>query len=64
MVPHEQRVVAEKAELEERRIKLAAFTTTPTFAALPEEDKLLLLAQHKVMHEYVRILEKRIARFV
>lgn len=61
--PHQQRVLAEKAELDERRAKLAAFTNGPIFGDLPEPERLHLNEQQRVMAEYSSILGARIAMF-
>lgn len=61
--PHEQRVVDEQRELDEKRAKLAIFLGGPIFAGLPPEDKALLLTQEIAMRQYSDTLGKRIARF-
>lgn len=61
--PHQQRVVDEKRELDEKLSKLTAFGTTPTFAALPAEEQGRLNRQHAIMEEYSRILGERIEAF-
>lgn len=62
--PHQQRVVDEKSELDEKLEKLASFIQeNPIFEKLEEEDKDLLLLQQSSMAEYSVILSKRIARF-
>ena len=61
--PHEQRVIDEKADLDARAAKLAAFLSTETFAGLPLEDQRLLALQHDLMSAYSDILGSRIARF-
>lgn len=66
MQPHEERVVAEKRELDEKLAKLKAFCFDPgsaTFKALPPEDRDLLEDQYTAMKQYSEILSKRIARF-
>ena len=63
LAPHQQRVLAEKAELDERRAKLAAFTNGPIFGDLPEPERLHLNEQQRVMAEYSSILGARIAMF-
>lgn len=64
MLPYQERVVAEKSELDERLAKLDAFGRTESFASLPSEEQGLLNRQHSVMEEYSRILGERIAVFV
>ena len=63
MQPHQQRVVDEKAELDEKRAKLIAFFATPTFAALPADEKDRLEAQEHFMDGYANVLADRIAHF-
>lgn len=63
MLPHQERVVQEKKELDEKLTKLSAFGTTPLFVALPAEEQGRLNRQHTVMEEYSRILGERIAAF-
>lgn len=61
--PHQQRVVAEKAELDERLDKLRAFFGTEVFSELDdlEMDRLQRQADH--MAAYSEVLGKRIAAF-
>jgi hypothetical protein len=61
--PHQQRVVAEKAELDERLNKLLAFNSTQTYQELPAEDRDLLFEQASYMQAYSSVLGLRIARF-
>lgn len=63
LAPHQQRVVAEKAELDERREKLAVFINGPIFGDLPGPERLHLNEQQRVMAEYSSILGARIATF-
>lgn len=60
---HQTRVRLEKQELDERIRKLIAFFDTTTYATLPTEDRLLLIAQHTHMRAYSDTLGTRIARF-
>jgi uncharacterized protein len=59
----QQRVVAEKSELDERMAKLIAFFDTPAYEQLATEDRLLLIAQHTHMRALSDTLGTRIARF-
>ena len=64
----QQRVVYEKAELDEKITKLAAFIETfsapfSVFGALPEPERYRLYAQHRAMVAYSAILGERIAAF-
>ena len=66
MQPHEERVIAEKRELDEKLAKLKDFCFTPgltTFSRLSPEDRDLLEDQFTYMQKYSEILGKRIARF-
>ncbi len=66
MQAHEERVVTEKRELDEKLSKLKAFCfdpRSPIFDALSPEDRDLLEDQYTVMEKYSVILGKRIARF-
>ncbi|WP_157651725.1 crAss001_48 related protein [Burkholderia ubonensis] len=63
LAPHQQRVVDEKAELDERLSKLNAFFGTPIFTGLDENERERLSAQARVMGEYSSILGDRIAAF-
>ncbi|MBB2928375.1 crAss001_48 related protein [Paraburkholderia silvatlantica] len=62
-VPHQQRVIDEKTELDEKLTKLSAFVGTPIFSGLAEEERERLAAQARAMGEYSRILGDRIAAF-
>lgn len=61
--PHQQRVVAEKADLSERLAKLLGFFQTPVFAALSEAERSRLRNQARFMDGYAAVLEERIAAF-
>ena len=62
--PHEQRVVAEKAELDERLEKLANFiSSSDVFRALPGTEQGLLIAQACAMVQYQTLLAARIDNF-
>jgi hypothetical protein len=61
--PYQQRVVTEKAELDEKLAALTTFTGTESFRALPEEEQILLLQQGVAMRTYSDILAARIERF-
>ena len=62
-LPHQQRVIDEKAELDERRAKLAAFAHTEMFAGLPQDEQTRLEHQGFHMGAYSDILAQRIANF-
>ena len=63
LAPHQQRVVDEKADLDERREKLQAFYSAPVFHGLPESEQSSLFGQGVAMRTYSEILAERIARF-
>lgn len=66
MQPHEQRVVTEKQELDEKLGKLKAFCFdpgSPVFKGLSPEDRNLLEDQYAIMERYSKILGQRILRF-
>lgn len=64
LAPHQLRVVAEKAQLDERREKLLAFIqTSPVFKTLSESEAGLLQDQWETMCHYSVILGDRIAAF-
>ena len=62
--PHQQRVVTEKAELDDKRAKLNGFFESAIFAGLPKEEQSRLWRQSEVMEDYSEVLGKRIAAFV
>lgn len=61
--PHEQRVVDEKEELDEKHHKLRGFIGGEIFNNLNPLDQELLVKQESVMISYSQILQERIARF-
>ena len=64
--PHEERVITEKRELDEKLAKLKAFCFdpgSPIFRALTPADRDLLEDQYTAMEQYSTILGKRIDRF-
>jgi hypothetical protein len=64
MQPHQQRVVDEKKELDEKLDKLKAFIdTNPVFKTLPEDERSRLNRQFDAMAEYSNILAQRIMAF-
>lgn len=63
MAPHQQRVVDEKADLDEKLTKLVAFFGNPLWATLPSDEQARLSRQSEVMREYSDILGERIAAF-
>jgi hypothetical protein len=63
MAPHQERVVQEKKELDEKLAKLDAFGRTDFYKTLPDDEQGRLNRQHSFMEEYSRILGERIAAF-
>ena len=62
-VTFQQRVVAEKAELAEKVMKLGDFLKTSTFERLPDEEQVRLTRQLEAMYSYHQVLAERIAAF-
>jgi hypothetical protein len=58
--PHQQRVINERAELDDRRSRLNSFMDTDEYAVLDHVQKDLLKRQYKAMTEYSNILGERI----
>ncbi|MCE0757118.1 hypothetical protein CXG50_12270 [Pseudomonas plecoglossicida] len=63
LAPHQIRVVAEKAQLDDKIGKLSAFFDTDVFKGLPDKESELLTAQLGAMREYSDLLAERIALF-
>lgn len=65
MAPHQERVVTEKAELDEKRMKLDAFIDwdNAVFRGLPADEQARLGRQLAIMDQYSRVLGERIAAF-
>lgn len=61
--PHEQRVIAEYAELVDRVKKLTNFRLGRVVGRLSQLDQELLREQEEAMSRYAAVLSKRIARF-
>ena len=62
--PHQQRVVNEKTELDDKLGKLHDFIQeNPIFKTLPEDEQKRLQRQDLVMAEYSQILSERIEAF-
>ncbi|NTE96700.1 crAss001_48 related protein [Agrobacterium tumefaciens] len=61
--PHEQRVVGELEQLDDKVKKLEAFLATPACANLPHDDRELLKMQATAMVHYLSILSHRVERF-
>lgn len=61
--PHQVRVIAEKAQLDDKIAKLDAFTKTQAFKSLTALGYELLTTQLSCMREYSSILARRIHGF-
>lgn len=61
--PHQQRVLDEKAELDDRSTKLQAFFSNPIFSGLPADEQDRLQKQAVAMQAYSEVLGERIAAF-
>lgn len=63
LAPHQQRVVDEKAELDEKLAKLSDFCATPIFARLDANEQSRLHQQGLAMSAYSILLDERITAF-
>jgi hypothetical protein len=63
MQPHQERVIAELNDLNEKRDKLATFLLGGIFKTLDKAEQKRLEAQAKIMQQYADILRERIANF-
>jgi hypothetical protein len=63
MQPYQQRVVDEKAQLDDRLTKLNEFLASEKREGLPAAEAGRLVAQAEAMGTYSRILGDRIANF-
>lgn len=65
LLPHQQRVVDEKKELDDKRRKLTAFLNDPNFDKIVQDwdEQNRLARQEAVMADYSSILEARINNF-
>ena len=63
LLPHQQRVVDEKRELDEKRAKLNAFFNTAIFGKLSSEEHDRLHRQYEFMVQYSAVLDERIDAF-
>ena len=63
LLPHQQRVVTEKADLDERLGRLLAFFQTPSFEFMAEPERSRLRIQARFMEAYSAALKERIAAF-
>lgn len=63
MLPHQERVIEEKKELEVKIEKLRLFLFGITFSSLERYEHVLLSMQYGAMEQYRDILDQRIATF-
>ncbi len=63
MPPHQERVVTERDELDEKLHKLEVFLQGTLYASLPEGEKTRLVMQQGFMAGYLQVLNERIAAF-
>lgn len=64
MLPHQERVILEKKELDDKIDKLGKFIcTNNSFVDLDKDERESLMKQWNVMKEYSKILNERIMRF-
>ena len=65
LAPHQQRVVQEKEELDEKLSKLSAFIDSPNFTITVKDENEIarLVCQEQIMKDYSEILAERIAAF-
>ncbi len=63
LLPHQERVVSERAELSDKLTKLATFLDGEIFHGLDYKEQTRLFKQRVVMEWYLSILDERIAAF-
>jgi len=65
LAPHQQRVVDEKRDLDEKLKKLTAFISSESFATIVQDDdeRGRLVCQEEIMKDYSAVLAERIAEF-
>lgn len=64
LLPHQERVVDEKSDLDEKRAALNAFIGSPVFAGIDMEEQVRLHHQAIHMSHYSHILADRINAFL
>ena len=64
MEDFKKRLLIEKEELDDKRIKLRSFLQTDNFNSLDDKNRNLLIKQFKIMTEYSNILKKRIGLII
>lgn len=65
LAPHQQRVVDEKRELDEKLQKLTIFISSGAFATIVQDaaERGRLVCQEEIMRDYSAVLGERIAAF-
>jgi hypothetical protein len=63
MAPHQERVVVEKTELDNKLTKLNSFFSTDVFAGVAPAEQDRLKKQAGIMLQYSEVLGERIANF-
>ena len=63
MLPHQQRVIDEKNELDRKLTALRIFIVGDLYHMLPADEKYRLFRQAQIMSDYSDILSERIAAF-
>lgn len=63
MAPHQERVVTEKQDLDDKISKLSPFLQSDVFRALSPSEQYRLSCQLYIMRCYSGILSERIANF-
>jgi len=61
--PHQERVVAERAELHTKVDRLDAFIRSDSFDMVPIDEQVRLARQLHIMMRYREVLDERIAAF-
>ena len=64
LAPHQERVIFEREELEDKIVKLSNFLNSNTYKELTEDEQLLLTEQLPIMKDYSDVLFKRIKLFM
>lgn len=63
MQPHQERVVIEKKELDEKVEKLDAFIHGSVYSTIDRDEQMRLMRQFCHMKDYANVLGDRIAHF-
>ena len=63
LLPHQQRVVEEKYELDEKLGKLLSYFQSEIFSSLPDAERSRLRNQARFMDGYSAVLKERIVAF-